>query len=438
MQPDSQDYVKWFRNSTPYFNAHRGKTFVVAFPGEAVAHPNFQHLIQDIVLLHSLGIRVVLVHGARPQIDQRLHDSQLPIQIEYHRRITDLATLPAVQEAIGRTAIQVQGHLVQGLAAAHLHAKHCLICTGDFVVAKPYGVRNGVDYQHSGEVRKVNQHAITQQLDGGNLVLLSPLGYSPTGEVFNLLWEEVAEAAASALKADKIIYLNADDGILDQQHNLIRELTITQANSLIQHNETPHYTLISARDAVLHGIGRAHVIGYQQDGALLQELFTVDGNGTLITQETYEKVRLATIDDVASVLELIEPIEQQGILVRRSRELLEAEIEHFTLIERDEKIIACAALYPFAEDHIGELACVVVHADYRQSHRGDTLLKAIEQRARMLGLSSLFVLTTRTAHWFMERGFKTASISELPQHKQSLYNYQRNSKAFVKRLTTER
>ena len=431
-------YVNGFRSSIPYINAHRGKTFVVAFPGEAVAAPHFPQLIQDVVMLHSLGIRVVLVHGARPQIDQRLQASQLPIQIEYHRRVTDLASLQAVMEAIGRTAIQVQSQLVQSMAAAHLSPANSVVSTGNYVVAKPYGVHNGIDYQHSGEVRKVRQEAIHQQLNSGHLVLLSPLGYSPTGEAFNLLWEEVAEAAATALKADKIIYFNADEGILGEHGELIRELTVPEANRLISSQSSPHYTLISARDAITKGINRAHVISYAHNGALLQELFTLDGTGTLITQQTYEKVRLAKVDDVASLLELLDPLEQQGVLVRRSRELLENEIEHFTLIERDDKIIACAALYPFADEHCGELACVVVHPEYRQGSRGDTLLKAIEQRAAMLGLTSLFVLTTRTAHWFMERGFSSAAISELPQHKQSLYNYQRNSKVFVKRLTAER
>ena len=431
-------YVNGFRSSIPYINAHRGKTFVVAFPGEAVDAPRFPQLIQDVVLLHSLGIRVVLVHGARPQIDQRLQESQLPIQIEYHRRVTDLNSLHAVTEAIGRTAIQVQSQLVQSMAAAHLNPANSIVSTGNYVVAKPYGVHNGIDYQHSGEVRKVRHDAIHQQLHNGHLVLLSPLGYSPTGESFNLLWEEVAEAAATSLKADKIIYFNGKEGILDAGGALIRELTVPEANSLIAAQELPNYTLISARDAVVKGINRAHVISFHHDGALLQELFTLDGTGTLITQQTYEKVRLASVDDVASLLELIEPLEQQGVLVRRSRELLENEIEHFTLIERDDKIIACAALYPFPDERCGELACVVVHPEYRQGSRGDKLLKAIEQRALMLGLNSLFVLTTRTAHWFMERGFCSAAISELPQHKQSLYNYQRNSKVFVKRLTVER
>ncbi len=435
MQSATRDYVNWFRNSSPYINAHRNKTFVVAFPGEAVSHGHFYNLVQDFVLLHSLGIKLVVVHGARPQIDQRLQNSGQTTDIQHHRRVSTLDTLPAIIEAISHTAISIQASLVQGMSAARLSGTKAMVATGNFVLAKPYGIHHGIDYQYSGEVRKILADNIRYQLNSGAMVLLSPLGYSPTGEVFNLLWEEVAEAVAIALNADKVIYLSSEEGISDSVGELIKELTTAQAETLIQQFPAPHFTLISAHRAVRLGVTRAHIIGFQQDGNLLKELFTVDGSGTLITQETYEKVRLATIDDVANLLELIEPMEQQGILVRRSRELLETEINHFTIIERDEKIIACAALYPFPDEHCGELACVTVHPNYRHGQRGDTLLKAIEQRAKTLGLTTLFVLTTRTAHWFLERGFKPATVAELPQHKKSLYNFQRNSSVFVKPLS---
>lgn len=428
-----QDYVKWFRNSSPYINAHRDKTFVVAFGGEAVQHANFGPLVQDLVLLHSLGIRLVLVHGARPQIDAHLQESGLATRVEHHRRVTEQTALAAVVEAIGRARIQVEAAINQGIASVHLEGIRALICSGNFITARPYGVRYGVDFQHSGEVRKVNADAIRQQLQQGNLVLLSPLGFSPTGEIFNLLWEEVAEAVASTLQADKLIYLGADHGVLDSNGQLVRELTVPQATALLNGQTEPLHPLVCATRA-LRQVGRAHILSYQNDGALLEELFTLDGSGTLITQQSFESIRQASIDDAGGVLELIEPLEQEGILVRRSRELLETEIHHFTLIERDEKIIACAALYPFSDDHTGELACVAVHPDYRHGQRGDKLLHAIEQQARRQGLKQLFVLTTRTAHWFMERGFVAAAVSELPQPKQSLYNYQRNSKVFIKQL----
>jgi amino-acid N-acetyltransferase len=163
------------------------------------------------------------------------------------------------------------------------------------------------------------------------------------------------------------------------------------------------------------GVRRCHLISYQEDGALLQELFSRDGIGTQIVMESAEQIRRATINDIGGILELISPLEQQGILVR-SREQLEMEIDKFTIIQRDNTTIACAALYPFPEEKIGEMACVAVHPDYRSSSRGEVLLNALPQ-AKQMGLSKLFVLTTRSIHWFQERGFTPVDIDLLPERR---------------------
>lgn len=181
-------------------------------------------------------------------------------------------------------------------------------------------------------------------------------------------------------------------------------------------------------------MARSHIVSYAEDGALLTELFTRGGGGTLVSQEQFEVVREATIEDVGGLLELISPLEEQGILVRRSREVLEREIEQFSVVEREGMIIACAALYPIADSEAGELACLAVNPEYRHGGRGDELLERIESRARQMGLNTLFVLTTRTAHWFRERGFAPSGVERLPAARASLYNYQRNSKIFEKAL----
>ncbi|NLJ11502.1 MAG: amino-acid N-acetyltransferase, partial [Gammaproteobacteria bacterium] len=193
--------------------------------------------------------------------------------------------------------------------------------------------------------------------------------------------------------------------------------------------------LTAAVNACGGGVPRCHIISYHLDGALLSEMFTRDGCGTLVDQGQFEQVREAQIEDVGGLLELIRPLEEQGALVRRSRDLIEREITQFSIVERDGLIIACAALYPFPEQATGELACLAVHPDYRHGGRGDVLLERIEQRARALQLSSLFVLTTRTAHWFQERGFQACALEQLPSAKASLYNFQRNSKVFRKTLS---
>jgi len=270
------------------------------------------------------------------------------------------------------------------------------------------------------------------------MVLLSPLGYSPTGEVFNLSAEDVATAAAVALRADKLLYLVDGPGLIDSDETLVRELTPQQAEGYLNDPERLPTglarCLFSAVYACRKGLHRAHLINRHVDGSLLLELFTRDGIGTLISGDLYEGMRAATIDDVGGILELIAPLEEEGVLVRRSRELLEMEIEHFVVMERDGTVIGCAALYPFPEEQVGELACVAIHTDYRSQGRGDDLLEYVERQARKQGIGRLFVLTTRTAHWFRERGFEPAELKALPVARQAMYNYQRRSKAFIKVL----
>ena len=424
------DYVKWFRHSTPYINTHRERTFVVLLPGEAIAHANFKNIINDIMLLNSLGVRLVLVHGSRPQINERLAARGLEPRYHQDRRITDGDTLNCVMDAVGSLRIAIEARLCTLAGQGRLR-----VVSGNFVTAKPIGVIDGVDLHHTGEVRRIDRKAISRHLDDSSIVLLSSLGYSPTGEVFNLACEDVAISAASALEADKLILFGPDTGIFDADGQLLRELKPSRALPLIkeQSGSLTASLLSAACMACNQGLGRAHIISYAEDGAMLTELFTRDGGGTLVTQEPFEKIRHAGIEDVAGLLDLLRPLEQAGILVRRSREVLETEINQFTLIERDGTIIGCAALYPL-DEHSAELACVAIHPDYRHGGRGDELLEYVEAQARARAITTLFVLTTRTAHWFLERGFEPSSVERLPEQRASLYNYQRNSKVFEKSL----
>lgn len=435
---DCRNFVHWFRNSSPYINAFRGRTFVIAFGGEMVAEKQFANLVHDIALLNSLGVRLVLVHGARPQIEARLRERGAEMQYVNGLRVTDGAALACVKEAAGTVRVEIEALLSMGLANSPMAGAAIKVASGNFVTAQPLGVREGVDYQHTGEVRRVAVDAIRRQLEENAIVLLSPLGYSPTGEVFNLSAEDVATAAAIQLQADKLVYLVDGQGLIDRDGNLVREIGLKQAEKLFDgHGEIPEgiaKSLFSALFACGGGVRRAHLIDRHQDGSLLLELFTRDGVGTLVTAEHFEDIRQATIDDVGGVLELIAPLEAEGVLVRRSREHLEMEIEHFVVVERDGTVIACAALYPFADEGVGELACMAVHNDYRNQGRGDDLLEYIERKAKGLGIRRLFVLTTRTAHWFQERGFDAATLKELPVARQAMYNYQRRSKVFIKNL----
>ena len=430
------DFVNWFRASSPYIHAFRGRTFVIAFGGEAVCDPNFANIIHDIALLNSLGIRLVLVHGARPQIEERLR--YRGIEAVYHDsiRVTDDDALACVKDAVGAVRVEVEALLSMGLANSPMAGARIRVAAGNFVTARPMGVREGIDFMHTGEVRRIDHQAIKEQLNHNAIVLVSPLGYSPTGEVFNLSNLSVATAIASDLGASKLISLAEFKGIRDSSKKLIRHLQLHVARDLLSRRKKLDYdlksTLNMAIEACTRGVDRVHLVNRHIDGALLLELFTRDGVGTMVNADTYEGLRPATIDDIGGILELIAPLEEDGTLVRRSREQLELQINQFVVIERDGTVIGCAALIPFPEEGAGELACLVTHPDYQKSGRANILLEHMEKLALNLGLSKLFVLTTRTVHWFREQGFTLVESSELPMKRRALYNYRRNSKVLVK------
>jgi amino-acid N-acetyltransferase len=434
---DLQQYVNWFRHSSPYIHAHRGKTFVVLLPGEAVSSAQFTSITHDLALLNSLGVKLVLVHGARPQIEDRLNTSGLQTVIEQGWRVTDTESMEHVKSAVGQIRCDIEAQFSMGLPNSPMAGAQVRIVSGNLVTARPLGVREGIDFLHTGMVRKIDVVEIRRHLDENAIVLLSPLGYSPTSEAFNLHAEDVALAAATQLKADKLIVLSEQDGASNNNGELIHQLTLHDAASLPSNSGNDDYFNL-AINACKGGVRRAHIINQQIDGALLLELFTHDGIGTLITADTYDTIRQASIDDVGGIIELIAPLEEAGVLVRRSRELLEMEISYFSVMERDGMIIACAALYPFEDDALGELACLAVHPDYHRQGRGDQLLTHVEQLAKQKGLTNLYVLTSQTAHWFKERGFNEEKIEKLPIKKQQLYNYQRKSKVFMKVLPQNR
>ncbi len=430
------DYVNWLRHASPYINAHRDCTFVVMLPGEGVEHPNFGNIVHDLVLLHSLGVRLVLVHGSRPQIEARLAERGLTPRYHKDLRITDGPTLDCVIDAVGSLRIAIEARLSMDMAASPMQGSRLRVSGGNFVTARPIGVVDGIDYHHTGEVRRVDRKGIGRLLDERSIVLLSALGYSPTGEIFNLACEDVATRAAIDLQADKLLLFSPERGLLDEQGKLVRELRPQQVPAHLARLGScyPAELLDAAAQACRAGVKRSHIVSYMDNGALLTELFTRDGGGTLVDQEQFESLREATIEDVGGLIELITPLEDQGILVRRSREVLEREIEQFSIVERDGLIIACAALYRLADSDAGELACLAVNPEYRHGGRGDELLERIEERAREQGMKTLYVLTTRTAHWFQERGFEPSAVERLPASRASLYNYQRNSKIFEKTL----
>ncbi|MDB5761492.1 MAG: argA [Herminiimonas sp.] len=430
-------FVQWLRSVAPYIHAFRGKTFVVAFPGELVMSGALPVLAQDLSLLHALGIKIVIVHGSRPQVEEQLALRNIETHFHNGVRITDAAALECAKEAAGELRLDIEAAFSQGLPNTPMAHAAIRIISGNFVIARPVGIIDGVDLELTGVTRKIAYETIHPILNAGGLVLLSPLGFSPTGEVFNLTMEDVAVSAAIALRADKLVFITETPMMKDGGGTEIRELSSHQARAVLKDGGLPAdsaYYLQHAMKACNGGVPRAHIVPFAMDGSALLELFTHDGVGTMISSENLESLRDATIEDVGGILKLIEPLEADGTLVKRGRELIEREIEYFSVIEHDGVIFGCAALYPFPAEKMAEMACLTVNPEVQTQGDGERLLKHMENRARAAGFNKLFVLTTRTAHWFLKRGFVNASIDDLPKDRQHMYNWQRKSLVLIKNL----
>jgi amino-acid N-acetyltransferase len=437
-------FVPWFRSVAPYIHAYRGKTFVVAMAGEGIAAGKLNAFVQDLAILHAMGIKLVLVHGFRPQVNEQLQAKGHPARYSHGIRITDEVALDCAQEAAGQLRFEIEAAFSQGLPNTPMANATVRLISGNFLTARPVGIVDGVDFQHSGVVRRVDAAAIQTIIDTGAVVLLSPFGFSPTGEAFNLTMEDVATSTAVALQADKLIFLTESPGIRenleDAESPIDTELALAEAKRLVttlprptQPTDTTFY-LQHCVKACEGGVERSHILPFATDGALLMEVYTHDGIGTMVVDEKLESLREAGADDIGGILQLIEPFERDGTLVKRSRTEIERDIGHYTVIEHDGVIFGCAALYPYPEARTAEMAALTISPQVQGQGDGERILKRIEQRARAQGLTSIFVLTTRTMHWFIKRGFQQVDPDWLPEARKRKYNWDRRSQVLVKKL----
>jgi len=437
MSDNLSEFVRWFRSAAPYIHAHRGKTVVLQFDGDLIDSKEFADLVHDVALLNSLGIRLIIVFGARPQIEKLQQQRNIGSRFVRGLRITDEASITCVKEAVGATRIQIEALLSMGLPNSPMEDAQLKVTSGNFITAKPIGVIDGVDLGFTGEVRRIDTDTMIRKLDNNEIILISPIGYSPTGEVFNLRATEVAMEIAVSLEANKLLYFMSGAGLKNDKGEDIHQLTQVEAETLINKSnlaELAHLQLFCGVRACNEGVKRVHFLQQNQDGSLLLELFSRDGVGTLLSAASFDQIRTATIDDVGGILELIQPLEQEGVLVRRSREKIEGAIDDYTVLVRDGAVIACAALHVELDEKYAELACLVVDENYQMLGKGEELFLNIEDQAIKQGVENIFILTTQTAHWFLERGFIEADVDDLPVSKQEFYNYQRNSKVLIESL----
>ena len=441
-------FVPWFRSVAPYIHKFRNQTFVVGIAGEAIQAGKLPNLAQDLALIQSMGVKVVLVHGFRPQVNDQLAAKGHTARYSHGVRITDGVSLDCAQEAAGQLRYEIEAAFSQGLPNTPMAGATIRVISGNFLTARPIGIVDGIDFQHSGLVRKVDTAGIIRTLDMGAMVLLSPFGFSPTGEAFNLGMEEVATSVATALQADKLIFVTEVPGIRvapgqpeNDDNPINTEMSLGVAERLLSelpaanHPTDTAFYLQHCVKACKGGVERSHIIPFAVDGSILLEVYVHDGIGTMVVDEKLESLREATVDDVGGILQLIEPLEKDGTMVKRSRTEIERDIGLYTVIEHDGVIFACAALYAYPEAKTAEMAALTVSTQVQGQGDGERVLKRIEQRARADKLESIFVLTTRTTHWFRKRGFTLVDPDWLPEARKRKYNWDRKSQVLVKRLT---
>ena len=430
--------VSWFRQAVPYINIHKDKTFIISLSSEATLHKNIETIIHDIALLNSLGARIIIIHGISSHLQKKIETNNLDNIFVNEIRISDKKIIKAAIECASIVRSELETQLSTSLKNTALYKNKIKIASANVITAKPLGVINGVDMLFTGTVRKIETESITRLLDLGNIVLLSPLGLSPSGETFNIPHEEVSSQIAISLKANKLIYFTDQNGLFTKDNKLIREASIETAQEIIiNYSKQSFKKFVKASiNAVNAGVPRVHLMSYEHDGALLQELYTIDGIGTLILKNDFERIREANKNDISSISEMISPLENEGILVKRNHENLLNELSFFSVVERENIITAVGALYIYQDKNckIGEIACLTTHQNYRNKNQGKKLLSYLEKKAKSSSLNLIFILTTQTADWFIDQVYNQGNIDDLPLEKKSLYNYQRNSKIFIKKL----
>lgn len=437
-------FVETFRQSSPYINAHSGMVFVIHLPGELVQEKNFGSLMEDIALMRIVGIKLVLVLGPRIQIERRLAGEGVESKWINNTRVTDEAVLRVVMEASGSMMYEVESLLSRGVVNMPSSSRISVV-TSNFYTAKPVGVIDGDDFGYTGAVRKFDVDAMTSRLDDGDILVLRNVGASPSGQLFNCQSEEVAGACAAALCAEKLIFMGSGESLYDKRIDKpIPNLTLTSANDFLlrRSSDLPEhfrrYLQVSVK-ALNKGVTRAHLLNRAVDGVLLMEVFHRDGVGLMISRDLYEGIRFAALSDVLGIEAIIKPLENQGVLVKRGRARIEQAIESFVVVERDGMVIACLSLEVMGDNsEWAELGCLAVHPDYRKLGKADAMLGFTERYAYTMGIRNLFILSTVTFQWFVERGFKDIPVDSLPQSRQAKYDHKRASKIYHKVLEGSR
>jgi amino-acid N-acetyltransferase len=417
------------RGILQYIPRFREKTFIISVDGAIVTDENFANIILDVAVLRSLNIRVVLVHGAAAQIKTLAEEQKVTPSDLSGGGITDAETLKLALTAANRLTHEI----LEGLSANDLRA-----ASSNAIIAHPLGIIQGVDHLFTGKVERVDTELLQTLLAQGIVPVIPPLGFDGDGKTYRVNSDGVAVAVADALKATKLIFITTVDGLI-HQGELIRQMLVADLNNLIQKPGFSPEMVSKARHAAAAcnaGVQRVHIINGRVDEGLLAEVFSNEGIGTLIYANEYEQIRPAKKKDVRNIQMLTKHSVDTSELVKRTRTMLEKQLNDFYIFEIDRNPVACVALHVYPEQNKGELACLYVNPSHENQGIGQKLIQYAENKAREAGLSELIALSTQAFTYFQSKGgFIEGTPDDLPPARREKYDQSgRNSKVLIKKL----
>jgi amino-acid N-acetyltransferase len=419
--------VSDLRGILQYVPRFREKIFVVEIDGDVVASKNFGNILMDLAVLRSLNIKVVLVHGAACQVKKLAAQRGIEISNSDGTGVTDEATLQLGIEA----AIAITNDIMQGLTSVDLRAAYA-----NAIIAHPFGIRGGVDYLHTGKVERVDTHSLLLFLNEGIIPIIPPIGFDGEGKTFRVNSDSIAFEVAEALRATKIIYLMSKDGLC-VGGEIVRQLSIAEAEETLKRRKL-NPNLASKLDygarACRNNIPRVHLLNGLVNEALLSEVFSHEGIGTMIYSNEYQQIRRVFKKDVRGVMGLIRQSVNNEELIRRTRSDILARIDDYWVLEIDRALIGCVALHCFPEEKMAELACLYVNKSSGDQGYGQKLMNFVERLAAEKGMEQIFALSTQAFSFFQQKGgYHEVPPAQLP--KQRLEKYEasaRNSKVLLK------
>ncbi len=436
--PEMRGQVDLIREVFAYTERFRGSTFVIKFSNEIIDHPDFSQHARDLALLNKAGIRTVIVPGARKRIDEVLERFDTQRHFEKGIRVSS----PDSMDLIKMAAFDVAHKVMTALSGHKITA-----VIGNWVRARSRGVVDGIDYERTGIVDRIRVESVARSLEQGHIPIFPCVGHNETGDPFNLSSDELAGTVATALNAKKLFILGPEsvmkvpDWKVPESAEVLADgrifrMTPTTARELYEMNpEKPgRINVETAAAACRSGIDRAHILDGRNGGVLLKEIFSNLGVGTMVFADAYERLRPMESSDVAGILDIMRPLVAEGVLIERTREELELKQKDYWVYAMDGVVHGCAALHHM-DENMAEIAGVAVDPKYAQLGIGAKLISRLCEKAADEGLQKVFVLTTRTADWFLAMGFREGSIADLPSKRREGYDLDRNSRVLLKEIT---